>query len=53
MVEEEVEEEILGEWNSIAVEDPETIAALTRRTRIHILGLKGNFNNSYTFNTTI
>nr|CAH0112957.1 unnamed protein product [Daphnia galeata] len=40
MVEEEVEEEILGEWNSIAVEDPETIAALTRRTRIHIRGLK-------------
>jgi hypothetical protein len=41
MVEEEVEQEILGEWNSIA-EDQEAIAALTRRTRNLLRGFKGN-----------
>ncbi|XP_046441792.1 cytosolic carboxypeptidase 4-like isoform X2 [Daphnia pulex] len=39
MVEEEVEQEILGEWNSIA-EDSEAIAALTRRTRNLLRGFK-------------
>jgi hypothetical protein len=35
------EEAILCQWDSIA-EDPETIAALTRRTRNLIRGFKGN-----------
>jgi hypothetical protein len=61
MVEEEVEQEILGEWNSIA-EDQEAIAALTRRTKNLLRGFKGNLvsyvlisttDNCYSFNNIV